>query len=160
MKIQTIINCVFAVAFVGYVVSQLNPTFDTITCKTWRVVDKDGKLRIDASTLADGSAGVALHDKHEIVRITASTGTDGNSIMAWFDKSGNVRIDAGTFDDGDALVQLHDKDRKLRIDAHSYADGTAGVAWRDKDENPRIMAGTRDGTVVLPTEVLTPPKKP
>jgi len=36
MKTQTIINIVFAVAFVGYVVWQRNPTFDTITCNAMR----------------------------------------------------------------------------------------------------------------------------
>ena len=81
MKPQTIINIVFAVAFVGYVVSQLNPTFDTITCKAWRVVDKDGKLRIDAESYADGSAGVALHDKDEEMRIMAGTSADGIVVL-------------------------------------------------------------------------------
>ena len=34
-----------------------------ITCDGWRVVDKDGKVRIDAATYADGNAGVHWWDK-------------------------------------------------------------------------------------------------
>ena len=135
MKIQTIINCVFAVAFVGYVVSQLNPTFDTITCKTWRVVDADGKKRI-----------------------TAFTNPDGEAIVNWCDKDGKVRIYAGTFADGEASVRWLDKDEKLRIAAATLADGTAAVLWSDKDEKLKILAATRNnGTVLLPTQELTPP---
>jgi hypothetical protein len=76
-------------------------TFDTITCKEWKVVDKDGKLRIRANTLADGGAGVA-----------------------WADKDGKTRITATTLADGTAAVALADKDRKLRINASTLADGT------------------------------------
>ena len=93
MKTQTIINCVFAVAFVGYVVSQpfstkrfpINPTFDTITCKKWRVVDEDGKARISAGTYADGNASVL-----------------------WLDKDGKVRIGAGTLADGTVALPTTD----------------------------------------------------
>jgi len=115
MKPQTIINIVFAVAFVGYVVSQRDPTFDTITCKEWRVVDAEGKMRIMAATFADGLVGVT-----------------------WFDR-----------------------DEKARIMAQTDADGVAGVVWFDKDANSRIAAVIlANGTVELPTEDLTPPKKP
>jgi len=132
MKTQTIINIVFAVAFVGYVVSQLNPTFDTITCKKWRVVDKDGKVRISAGTFADGTASVALIDKDEKARISAVTYASGYASMTWSDKDGKTRISAATF-----------------------ADGTASVAWVDTDGKVRIEASTLpDGTVVLPTKDL------
>ena len=128
MKPQTIINIVFAVAFVGYVVSQLNPTFDTITCNNWKVVDKDGKIRIAAATFADGDAGVQ-----------------------WFDKDEKLRILAGTVSDGYAGVSWLDKDFKPRIIAGTYADGLAASAWRDKNGKPRIVAGTNaDGLVLLP----------
>ena len=128
MKIQTIINCVFAVAFVGYVVSQLNPTFDTITCNKWKVVDKDGKIRIAAATFADGQACVQ-----------------------WLDKDGKPRIAAGTDSDGYAGVVWNDKDLKPRIIAGTYADGFAASAWRDKNGKPRIVAGTNaDGLALLP----------
>ena len=54
-----------------------------------------------------------------------------------------------------------DKDGKRRIAAGTRADGEASVTWYDKDEKLRIAAGTSDnGTVVLPTEDLNPPKKP
>jgi len=81
MKPQTIINIVFAVAFVGYVVWQRNPTFDTITCKKWRVVDKDGKVRIIAAALANGQAGVQWFDKDEEIRIHALIAANGTVLL-------------------------------------------------------------------------------
>ena len=116
MKTQTIINCVFAVAFVGYVVSQpfstkrfpINPTFDTITCKEWKVVDADGKARIRTATLTDGTAGVQWLDKDGKVRIGAATFADGNASVTWLDKDGNQRINATTFPDGDVKLPTQD----------------------------------------------------
>ena len=111
-------------------------TFGTITCKDWRIVDKDGKQRIDAGTNADGDASVT-----------------------WLDKDGKMRINATTLADGNASVQWWDKDEKLRIAAVTLADGQASVQWRDKDGKVRMAAVTRaDGTVVLPTSDLKPKK--
>ena len=138
MKTQTIINCVFAVAFVGYVVSQRNPTFDTITCNAWQVVDADGKARIRAATLTDGTAGVQWLDKDEKMRISTTTFPNGNAGVAWLDKDGKVRIYAVTND------QLQ-----------------ASVEWLDVGGNVRIAAATTaDRSVELPTKDWNPPKKP
>ena len=107
-------------------------TFDTITCKAWKVVDKDGKLRINAATYADGQASVQ-----------------------WNDKDGMARIAAGTNADGQSGVGLFDKDGKVRISATTLADGSASVKWWDKDEKVRISAGvSANGTVELPTKDL------
>ena len=116
MKTQTIINCVFAVAFVGYVVSQpfstkrfpINPTFDTITCKEWKVVDADGKARIRTATLTDGTAGVQWLDKDGKVRIGAATFADGNATVQWLDNEGKMRIHAGTFSNGTLILPTED----------------------------------------------------
>lgn len=64
-------------ALIGAVRPAGDATFDTITCKGWRVLDSDGKVRISATTAADGTAGVAWADKDEKVRILASTLSDG-----------------------------------------------------------------------------------
>ena len=87
MKPQTIINIVFAVAFVGYVVWQRNPTFGTITCKKWRVVDEDGKMRIIAAALANGQAGVQWYDTERHCRITAETYADGRAYLPTKDEN-------------------------------------------------------------------------
>jgi len=109
-------------------------TFDTITCKEWLVIDKDGKMRIGASTLADGQASVL-----------------------WKDKDGKIRIAAGTLADGNAHVTWLDKDEKVRIDAETRADGKAHVTWFDKNGKVRISSWTlADGTVLLPTSDLKP----
>ena len=133
-KIAIIALACVIVAGVG--VAAIQPagdaTFDTITCKAWKVVDKDGKQRIGAGTNADGNVGVR-----------------------WFDKDGVERIGATTFASGNAGVQWLDKEGKMRIAATTYADGSASVQWNDKDEKLRISAGTNaDGTVKLPTRDL------
>ena len=85
-------------------------TFDTITCKSWIVVDKDGKERIAAATYADGQASVWWYDKDEKIRIAAETYADGNAGVLWFDKDEKVRISASTVADG--TVKLPTKDEK------------------------------------------------
>ena len=131
-------SVIVAGGFIAAVRPAGDATFDTITCKTWKVVDKDGKLRITASTLADGDAGVQ-----------------------WLDKDGKERITADTSASGNAGVKWRDKDGKARIGAATDEKGNAGVVLGDKDGKPRIAAATfPDGTVALPTEDMTPRKKP
>ena len=134
---QKLINIALAgVIVAGVGVAAIQPagdaTFDTITCKAWKVVDKDGKVRIDAGTNADGTASVI-----------------------WKDKDGKSRIDVGTIANGNAGVTCLDKDGKQRIAAATFADGDASVAWMDKDGKLRIDAAAgADGTVRLPTSDL------
>jgi len=116
----------------AFVAEELRPagdaTFHTITCKAWRVVDKDGKERIRAGTV-DGDAGVTWFDTDGKMRIAAFAAADGLARVAWFDKEGKERIGASTF-----------------------ADGLAGIGWLDRDGKERIAAGTQaDGTVIYPT---------
>ena len=85
-----------------------DPTFDTITCKAWKVVDKDGKMRINATIYADGDAGVV-----------------------WYDKDGRMRIGATIYPDGDASVALLDKDEKVRINAKTTDYGTVELPTKD-----------------------------
>ena len=102
-----------------------------ITCDGWRVVDKDGKVRIEAATYADGQASVQWLDKDEKVRITATTLADGQASVQWLDKDEKMRIDASTFASGNTSVQWLDKDEKLRIDASTFADGEVVLPTRD-----------------------------
>ena len=129
---------IVAGGFVAAVRPAADAIFNTITCKTWNVVDEYGKVRIIAFTKPDGLACVG-----------------------WFDKDGKVRINAFTNPDGKACVGWLDKDGKSRINAFTNPDGNAAVQWLDKDEKQRIAAGTlANGTVLLPTKDETPPKKP
>ena len=110
-----------------------NATFDTVTCKKWKVVDDSGKERIIAKTTAIG-AGITWYDKDETARIDASTLADGTAVMKWYDK-----------------------DEKERMSASTFADGRASMDWFDKDGKSRIGASTKtDGTVTLPTTDLKP----
>jgi hypothetical protein len=130
-------------------------TFDTITCKKWRVVDKDGNARISASTLAAGDASVIWLDKDGKIRIYASTDAVGDASVALADKAEKVRISASTLAAGHASVNWYDKDGKPRIVASTLADGIAGVNWSDKDGKIRFYASTlADGSVLLPTRDL------
>ena len=76
-----------------------NATFDTVTCKKWKVVDDSGKERIIAKATAIG-AGITWYDKDETARIDASTTADGDAFMQWLDKDEKARIAAGTKPDG------------------------------------------------------------
>ena len=158
-KIAIIALACVIVAGVG--VAAIQPagdaTFDTITCKAWKVVDNESKLRISAGTDADGYAGVQWFDKDGKSRIVARTVADGDAGVSWWDKDGKKRIAARTLADGIASVVWLDKDEKVRISAATLADGEAGVRWSDKDGKVRIGASTvADGTVNLPTSDLKP----
>ena len=132
-KIAIIALACVIVAGVG--VAAIQPagdaTFDTITCKAWKVVDKDGKQRIGAETNADGKAGVSWSDKDGKTRIFALTFADGNAGVLWFDKDEKLRIVAATSPDGDAGVVVADKDEKQRISAMTKADGTVELPTSD-----------------------------
>ena len=154
-----------------------NPRFDTITCKGWRVVDEESKVRIAAASVLDGFVGVVwlVKDKARIMvgtsahgnadvglldkdgkrRINATTSPDGQAGVGWLDKDGRLRINAATLADGEANMQWQDEDGKIRIAAFTLADGEAGVRWYSKDAKRRITAVTNaDGTVSLPTKDL------
>ena len=120
------------IALAGVVVLYAVKPYGVITCKGWKVVDKDGMVRINAVTSADGTATVGL-----------------------FDKDDKVRISAGVAASGSAGVGLTDKNEKVRIGGTTNADGSASVMWNDKDEKVRISAGvSANGTVELPTKDL------
>ena len=109
MELQTQIDELKAkVAQLEALLNGGNPRFGIITCDGWRVVDKDGTVRIDAATRVDGEAGVA-----------------------WMDKDGKVRIGAATRVDGEASVGCYDKDGTPRIGAATFADGTVGLPTKD-----------------------------
>ena len=152
---------IVAGGFIAAVRPAADAIFNTITCKTWVVVDEYGKVRINAFTNPDGLACVGWLDKDGKVRINAFTNPDGQACVGWLDKDGKSRINASTNSDGQACVAWFDKDGKSRINAFTNPDGNAAVQWLDKHEKQRIAAGTlANGTVLLPTTDLTPPKKP
>ena len=160
MKTQTIINIVFAVAFVGYVVSPSprNPTFDRITCNSWNVIDEYGRDRITTFNHSDGSMGIHWRDKDEKVRLSAFTDhADGSAGIQWIDTEMTARIAAGTTGGGFASAKLDDRNGKTRIFAYSNSRGKAGVTWLDNNGKLRISAGTTaDEIVSLPTKDENP----
>ena len=119
METQTIINIVFAVTFVGYVVWQRNPTFNQITCKGWKVIDAGGKERITTFTTSDEvkredgwvdvvrDAGVVLIDQEGNSRIMART-YDKSVIVLWWDENRHVRFVAATHPDGTVILPTED----------------------------------------------------
>ena len=99
-------------------------TFDTITCKAWRVVDKDGKGRIRAATSDEGNAALVWFDEDGRGRIIVSTQGSRAGTMTFFDKDYVGRIHVSTSERGNASVSLYDKDGEERILAATNADGT------------------------------------
>jgi len=106
--IVTLASILAGSALIGAVRPAGDATFDTITCKGWKVVDKDEKARISAATLADGSAGVTWLDKDGKARISAVTVADGSSAVGWLDKDGKTRIKAATEADGTVVYPTKD----------------------------------------------------
>ena len=105
-----LLGIIVAGGFIAAVRPAGDATFDTITCKEWRVVDKHGMVRIAAAAnAADGYAGVAWLDKDEKVRIRASTTADGSAGGEWRDKDGKVRITAATLADGTVFLPTTDE---------------------------------------------------
>ena len=82
--------------------------FDTITCKEWYVVDKDGKTRIAATTHASGNAGVSWFDTDQKRRIDASTFANGNAGVQWLYKDGKMRIAALIGGEGTVVLPTMD----------------------------------------------------
>jgi hypothetical protein len=162
--IVALAGIIVAGGFVAAVRPAGDATFDTITCKGWKVVDADGKLRIVAGSEVNGKAGVVWVDKEGKQRIMASTFSNQSASVQLRDTDEKMRISTATYTDGEACVGWLDKDGKVRISASTKANGFASVGWLDKDEKMRISAGTfADGNVVLPTEDaknLNSPKKP
>jgi YD repeat-containing protein len=175
LAIVALASVLTGIALIGAVRPVGDATFDTITCKEWKVVDKDGKVRIGAGSTSN-TAGMAWNDKDERMRVAIATSFDGAAVASWYDKDGKGRLTAATLPDGKAVVSWLDRDEKVRISASTTLDGPAGTAWFDKDGNlridlgtdpegqagaawldrdrrPRIAAGTSpDGKVILPTE--------
>ena len=90
---QKLINIALASVIVaGVGVAAIQPagdaTFDTITCKAWKVVDNESRVRIAAGTYANGEAGVVWMDKDGKKRINAGTYADGEAGVVWLDKDG------------------------------------------------------------------------
>ena len=78
-KLETSLNRqkIAIIALAGVAVFFAVKPHGVITCDGWRVVDKDGKERINATTVANGNAGVTWWDKDEKLRIGATTLADG-----------------------------------------------------------------------------------
>ena len=73
LAIVALASVLTGIALIGAARPLGDATFDTITCRTWVVVDRDGKDRIIADTFPDGTAGVAWFDKDRRQRIVAAT---------------------------------------------------------------------------------------
>ena len=134
---------IVASGFIAAVRPAGDATFDTITCKKWKVVDADGKERITARTDLESNSG-------------PSAG------ISWFDKSGAERISAYTFVAGSASIVFSENEKSPRIVvATNTRTGHAAIGLVDKELKPRIQLKVwADGTIELPTKDLTPPKKP
>jgi hypothetical protein len=132
LAIFALASILTSITLLGGVPPAGDATFNAITCKEWKVVDKDGKERIRARTAPDGTASVW-----------------------WFDKDGKRRIGAVTLPNGVAGVSWRDQAEKERINAATGPDGGAILSWWDNRGKERINAGTdAAGMVALPTQDL------
>jgi hypothetical protein len=117
-----------ASVMVGAVRPVSDGTFDTITCKSWRVVGDDGTPRVRAS-VTSGAAGIY-----------------------WFDRDGKARLVASVDGNGASGFHVCDKAEQHRITMAMTPGNNAILGVSDKSGKPRITAGVSDdGTVIYPT---------
>ena len=162
IAIFTLVGLLTGIALIGAARPVGDATFDTITCKKWKVVDNDGKVRIEAvtndgaallvlsdtggkpricaNTNADGTAGMVWLDKNKKARIATAITSDGEAGTTWIDVDGNQRITAGTGNKGVASLKLRDTIGTLRIAASTNADSDAGMLLFDKHGKARLAA--------------------
>ena len=139
---QNTINILFAVALLWHVIWSRNPTVGKITCK-----------------------GNAAFNKISCDEITCERSASFDKIICnglkVVDAAGKLRLDAGVFC-GTTRVQWFIKNEKPQISVSVDDDGSTSVmVWLGFPRGWRSLVNiAADGTVILPTEDLIPPKKP
>ena len=120
---------VLAVSLIAvFVLGATNKTPDELTLRRLAIVDGDGKQRIIATTLSDGTAALYHLDSDGKQRIMAMTFPDGSATLVHNDRDGKQRIAAGTASNGMARISHFDREEKLRIiTATMLPTGTTGV---------------------------------
>jgi hypothetical protein len=127
--------------------------FDKITCKSWSVVDVDGKERIAARTKAHGEAGIEWFETGGRMRMEAGIKPDETAWLCLLDKEGNWRLTTSTYFDGTPHVHLSTgKAGSRSIRAGMDRDGAALLQWFEGTNIPLRLGTTAEGGIIYPTK--------
>jgi hypothetical protein len=137
------LSCILAgAALYGAASPASDATFDTVTCKAWRVVDKDGKVRIGANVAESGSPVLVLTNTNEVPVVMASVLDGDRGYLGIHDRDGKARLTAAFGEDKAIGLRLFGDNREPRVALHVSANGAAGVRLHDTDGVMRIGADT------------------
>ena len=93
--------------------------------------DKDGKIRVLQSVLADGSASLNFRDMAGKDRAALGTAADGAPGLGFIDQDGKPRV-ALVVAGGLSILGLYDRDGEQRATLLLMRDGTPQLALKDK----------------------------
>lgn len=109
----------------GSAVSDLN--CETLTCRQLLLVDAEQRPRLELATTPDGHSGFRLLDKEGRTRLIASTQADGSCLLTIRGMKGGPRAGIGELGDGTSSICLFDPAGKPQFDASVGPDGQLRV---------------------------------
>jgi len=105
--------------------------FDTVSCSRLVLVDSENRVRLEASSLAEGAAGLRILDTEGRPRMIAATTAEGSFTQSIRDAQGEMRIILGSMPNGYAGINLYDSKGNLSIDASTDAQGAVTLSRAD-----------------------------
>jgi hypothetical protein len=85
---------------------------EVLAIESFRVVDREGKLRASINADAEGTR-LRLYDAKEERRISFAVDAEGSPGIALFDSAGNLRAELAVLEKGGELALLDENGRKL-----------------------------------------------
>ena len=113
--------------------AQSNGVFDEITCRSLRIVDKDGKAKVILAAEEEQGNGVFLYDKKGKVMIALATFDEdkeaGNGIYI-YDQEDKIRVGLVSNLTAPSDISIFDRSGTIRTDMNGF-----GMSVYDKDGN-------------------------
>jgi len=126
-----------------------------VSCRGFTVVDRHGRVRIQAGIDDNGDATICWMDPMGKRRVVAGTALNGDASVLWLDTEGKRRMGAAAAANGNAGMYFADRNDVMRVGIATKNSGTGGVHVYDKDGKLRISAATfKDEQLSLPNEDL------
>ena len=126
-----------------------------VSCRGFAVMDKHGRVRIQAGIDDNGDATICWMDPMGKRRVVAGTALNGDASVLWLDTEGKRRMGAAAAANGNAGMYFADRNDVMRVGIATKNSGTGGVHVYDKDGKLRISAATFKGDQLsLPNEDL------
>ncbi len=138
----TALGASICIGLMGASPDEKTASFDSLTCREFKVLDKDGNCRIRASINDKAMATLTLQSPSGSPRVMLMDLPEKGAGITLLDQEGKIRIVASTSKNGSGEIALNDANQKARIVAGTDASGTARIVWWDGDGKMRIDLGT------------------